>query len=160
MKRLSAQSGMAALIALHDLNHALRYCDDTIVISGGSVLASGPTHEVITADMLRFNAGKPLTPVQQTAVDQVVPKVAQLLRDRLSSETLKPTYVRIYKSQLDQREVNRLIKLYEDPEYVRIVEKMQVVNQQSARIMFEQVPGIMKSLQPLLEETVKKALAQ
>ena len=53
MKRLSAQSGMAALIALHDLNHALRYCDDTIVISGGSVLASGPTHEVITADMLR-----------------------------------------------------------------------------------------------------------
>ncbi|WDZ80118.1 ABC transporter ATP-binding protein (plasmid) [Ensifer adhaerens] len=53
MKRLSAQSGMAVLIALHDLNHALRYCDDTIVISGGSVLASGPTHEVITADMLR-----------------------------------------------------------------------------------------------------------
>lgn len=114
----------------------------------------------VTADMLRFNAGKPLTPVQQTAVDQVVPKVAQLLRDRLSWETLKPTYVGIYKSQLDQREVNRLIKLYEDPEYVRIVEKMQVVNQQSARIMFEQVPGIMKSLQPLLEETVKKALVQ
>ena len=53
MKRLSAQSGMAVLIALHDLNHALRYCDDTIVISGGSVLASGPTHDVITADMLR-----------------------------------------------------------------------------------------------------------
>lgn len=53
MKRLSAQSGMAVLIALHDLNHALRYCDDTIVISGGSVLASGLTHEVITADMLR-----------------------------------------------------------------------------------------------------------
>ncbi len=53
MKRLSAQSGMAVLIALHDLNHALRYCNDTIVISGGSVLASGPTYDVITADMLR-----------------------------------------------------------------------------------------------------------
>ncbi|MBD9491758.1 ABC transporter ATP-binding protein [Ensifer sp. ENS11] len=53
MKRLSAQSGMAVLIALHDLNHALRYCDDTIVISDGSVVASGRTHEVITADMLR-----------------------------------------------------------------------------------------------------------
>ncbi len=34
MKRLAAQSGMAVLIALHDLNHALRYCEDTIVISG------------------------------------------------------------------------------------------------------------------------------
>ncbi len=53
MKRLSATSGMAVLIALHDLNHALRYCDDTIVINGGSVAASGPTQEVITADMLK-----------------------------------------------------------------------------------------------------------
>ncbi|MEI2301917.1 ABC transporter ATP-binding protein [Ensifer sp. MJa1] len=53
MKRLSAEGGMAVLIALHDLNHALRYCDDTIVISGGSVLASGSTRDVITADMLR-----------------------------------------------------------------------------------------------------------
>ncbi|MEY9324509.1 ABC transporter ATP-binding protein [Sinorhizobium fredii] len=53
MKRLSAQSGMAVLIALHDLNHALRYCDDTIVISNGSVAASGPTETVITADMLK-----------------------------------------------------------------------------------------------------------
>lgn len=53
MKHLSATSGMAVLIALHDLNHALRYCDDTIVINGGSVAASGPTQEVITADMLK-----------------------------------------------------------------------------------------------------------
>ena len=53
MKRLATQTGMAVLIALHDLNHALRYCDDTIVISGGSVAASGPTHTVITAEMLK-----------------------------------------------------------------------------------------------------------
>lgn len=53
MKRLSAQSGMAVLIALHDLNHALRYCDDTIVISNGSVVASGPTPDVITTEMLK-----------------------------------------------------------------------------------------------------------
>ncbi|THK37851.1 ABC transporter ATP-binding protein [Ensifer sp. MPMI2T] len=53
MKRLSAQSGMAVLIALHDLNHALRYCEDTIVISNGSVVASGPTPDVITTEMLK-----------------------------------------------------------------------------------------------------------
>ncbi|MBT9514596.1 MAG: hypothetical protein IV104_19825 [Acidovorax sp.] len=34
------------------------------------------------------------------------------------------------------------------------------VNQQSARVMFDQVPAVMKSLQPLLEEAVQKALAQ
>lgn len=114
----------------------------------------------VTADMLRYNAGKPLTKVQHTAINQVVPQVAQLLRDKLGWEALKTGYLNIYKSQLNQAEVNRLIKLYQDPEYVRIVEKMQKVNQQSARIMFDQVPVVMKNLQPLLEQAVQKALEQ
>lgn len=114
----------------------------------------------VTADMVRYNGGKPLTRTQQTAVDQVVPKVAQLLREKLSWETLKPSYISIYKSQLDQTDINRLLKLYQDPDYVRVVEKMQLVNQQSARVMFDQVPAVMKSLQPLLEDAVQKALAQ
>jgi iron complex transport system ATP-binding protein len=44
---------MAVLIAIHDLNHALRYCQHTIVIAGGGMVASGPTADVITADMLK-----------------------------------------------------------------------------------------------------------
>ena len=44
---------MAVLIALHDLNHALRYCDQTIVIAGGGLVASGQTEDVITPEMLR-----------------------------------------------------------------------------------------------------------
>ncbi|MNL76958.1 hypothetical protein D3C87_2030170 [compost metagenome] len=35
-------------IALRDLNHALRYCENTIVIANGTMVAS-----VITAPMLR-----------------------------------------------------------------------------------------------------------
>ncbi|GAB1583954.1 ABC transporter ATP-binding protein [Phyllobacterium phragmitis] len=53
MKELSSRSGMAVLIALHDLNHALRYCEQTIVIADGSMIASGPTEEVISEHLLR-----------------------------------------------------------------------------------------------------------
>ncbi|WP_182552766.1 ABC transporter ATP-binding protein [Phyllobacterium myrsinacearum] len=53
MKNLSEQSGLAIMIALHDLNHALRYCDQTIVIADGSMIASGPTNEVISEILLR-----------------------------------------------------------------------------------------------------------
>jgi len=53
MQTLAAQNGMAVLIALHDLNHALRYCTHTIVIADGRMVASGPTAEVITAQMLK-----------------------------------------------------------------------------------------------------------
>lgn len=53
MRRTAASEGMAVLIALHDLNHALRYCTRTMVIAKGRLVASGPTDEVITPAMLR-----------------------------------------------------------------------------------------------------------
>lgn len=53
MRRTAASEGMAVLIALHDLNHALRYCTRTMVIAEGKLVASGPTDEVITPAMLR-----------------------------------------------------------------------------------------------------------
>jgi iron complex transport system ATP-binding protein len=44
---------MIVLIALHDLNHALRYCESTIVIANGEMAASGATSSVVTQEMLR-----------------------------------------------------------------------------------------------------------
>lgn len=50
---LAVRTGMIVLIALHDLNHALRYCANTIVIANGEMASSGPTRDVITPAMLR-----------------------------------------------------------------------------------------------------------
>ncbi|PJI45381.1 MAG: ferrichrome ABC transporter [Rhizobium sp.] len=52
MSGLARRTGMAVVIALHDLNHALRYCERTLVIAEGKLVASGPSEEVITRDML------------------------------------------------------------------------------------------------------------
>lgn len=51
--KLARSNGMIVLIALHDLNHALRYCEHTIVIANGKMAVSGRTADVITPDMLR-----------------------------------------------------------------------------------------------------------
>ncbi|MCI9867618.1 ABC transporter ATP-binding protein [Rhizobium skierniewicense] len=51
--KLARSQGMIVLIALHDLNHALRYCEHTLVIAGGAMAVSGRTGDVITSDMLR-----------------------------------------------------------------------------------------------------------
>ncbi|MFN7126292.1 ferrichrome ABC transporter [Rhizobium sp. TH135] len=53
MRKLAADSGIAVLIALHDLNHAMRYCDQSLVVADGRLIASGPTTEVITPALLR-----------------------------------------------------------------------------------------------------------
>ena len=53
MHRLAREKSMAILVALHDLNHAMRYCDHVLVVSNGKLVASGTTHDVITPAMLR-----------------------------------------------------------------------------------------------------------
>jgi iron complex transport system ATP-binding protein len=53
MQKLAKRKNMAVLIAIHDINHALRYCENTLVIADGKLIASGPSHEVINAAMLR-----------------------------------------------------------------------------------------------------------
>lgn len=53
VSELAGRTGMIVLIALHDLNHALRYCANTIVIADGVMAASGETDKVITPAMLR-----------------------------------------------------------------------------------------------------------
>jgi iron complex transport system ATP-binding protein len=45
--------GMIVLIAIHDLNQALRFADKALLIADGQMRACGPSGEVITAQMLR-----------------------------------------------------------------------------------------------------------
>ena len=44
--------GVTVLAALHDLNHALRYCDHVLVLHGGRVAAAGPPAQVLTEDLV------------------------------------------------------------------------------------------------------------
>lgn len=53
MRDLARRRGMAVLIALHDLNHALRFADRTMVIAGGRLVACGPSAGVVTPALLR-----------------------------------------------------------------------------------------------------------
>ena len=45
--------GVGVLAALHDLNLTLMYCDYVYVLKNGSVVAEGPTEDVITEALIR-----------------------------------------------------------------------------------------------------------
>ena len=53
MRTLARRKNMVVLIALHDLNQALRYCENAIVIADGRMVGCGPSRQIITADLLR-----------------------------------------------------------------------------------------------------------
>ncbi|MFD1797825.1 ABC transporter ATP-binding protein [Paracoccus aurantiacus] len=50
---LAVERDMAVLIAIHDLNHTLRFCRDVIVIVDGRMHSSGKTRDIITPAFLR-----------------------------------------------------------------------------------------------------------
>ena len=52
LARLSHERNVLVLIVLHDLNSALRYADDALLMRQGSIVASGVPQAVITADTL------------------------------------------------------------------------------------------------------------
>lgn len=53
IQQAAQERGMIIFIAIHDLNQAMRFADNTIVIENGSLKAAGPTNKVITTQLLR-----------------------------------------------------------------------------------------------------------
>ncbi len=53
LRALARQRGMCVVLAIHDLNQALRFADQVAVLGGGQVVASGPPEAVLTAALLR-----------------------------------------------------------------------------------------------------------
>ncbi|EJM68951.1 ABC transporter ATP-binding protein [Pseudomonas sp. GM55] len=53
MRELARQREVIVFIAIHDLNQALRFADQVLVIAEGTTKGSGPSEAVITGQMLR-----------------------------------------------------------------------------------------------------------
>jgi iron complex transport system ATP-binding protein len=53
MRALARKRQVIVFIAIHDLNQALRFADQVLVIADNTAQGSGPSAEVITESMLR-----------------------------------------------------------------------------------------------------------
>lgn len=52
IRKLNTEHNITVLMVLHDINHALEFSDDIIVMSKGKLIASGVTNEVVTESLL------------------------------------------------------------------------------------------------------------
>jgi iron complex transport system ATP-binding protein len=53
LRHLARQRGLCVVLAIHDLNQALRFADQVAVLSGGRIVASGPPASVLMPALLR-----------------------------------------------------------------------------------------------------------
>ena len=50
---INREQGTTLVIVIHDLNLAARYCDRTVALLDGEIVAAGPTAQVLTAETIR-----------------------------------------------------------------------------------------------------------
>ncbi|CAG9201322.1 iron(III) hydroxamate ABC transporter ATP binding subunit [Paraburkholderia tropica] len=60
VRRLSEERGIGVVVVLHDINMAGRFCDELIALKGGSLLAHGPSAELMRAETLSAIYGIPM----------------------------------------------------------------------------------------------------
>ncbi|QYJ04302.1 ABC transporter ATP-binding protein [Nocardioides panacisoli] len=74
----------SAVVVLHDLNLAARYCDDLVLLDGGRVVAAGTPEEVLEPALLESVYG---IGVRRTSVDQQVQLLFRPLHDPQGATT-------------------------------------------------------------------------
>ncbi|MBL1379088.1 ABC transporter ATP-binding protein [Zobellella iuensis] len=57
VQQFSRELGTLSLVAIHDINLALRFCDELWVLAGGGLLAQGPARDLLTPAVLRTAYG-------------------------------------------------------------------------------------------------------
>ena len=84
MRGLVRAAGSRVLIALHDLNQALRFADRVLILQEGRLVASGPPSEIVTVDLLRRVYGVEAR-IERCSRGQIV-----VLVDQAVTETAEP----------------------------------------------------------------------
>ncbi|WP_084699939.1 ABC transporter ATP-binding protein [Streptacidiphilus anmyonensis] len=73
--RLQRESGRTVVMVLHDLGQAARYADHLVVLRAGRLVAAGPPHEVLDAELVAevFDVECRVVPDPETGTPLVVP---------------------------------------------------------------------------------------
>lgn len=53
VKSLNKDYGLTIIMVLHDINQAIRYSDEIIMMKNGRIIAEGPPREIITKDVIK-----------------------------------------------------------------------------------------------------------
>jgi uncharacterized protein len=100
--------------------------------------------------------GQPLTPERQAVIDRMKSKMAGVVSEVLSWETLEPIYVRTYRASLTQDELDGMIAFYSSAAGQAFIKKMPLIMQ---NVMGE-MQGVMKPMQQKMAEIQQQAIQE
>jgi hypothetical protein len=112
--------------------------------------------DAMRAGMQQAAAGRPMTDEQRRVLDTLPRRMAQVIREELSWEVMRPGMVQIYRDTLTQDEVNGLINFYRTPAGQALITKMPQIMQRS--MLYTQ--GRMATFGPRIQAAVEQAMRE
>jgi hypothetical protein len=111
---------------------------------------------MIAAGMHAAQQGQALTPERQAVLDRMKSKMAAVITESLSWESLEPIYIRTYRASLTQDELDGMIAFYASAPGQAYIHKIPVIMQ---NVMVE-MQGMLKPMQDKLAEIQKQTIQE
>lgn len=103
--------------------------------------------------------GQALTDEQKDIVKKMQMKMARVVKQDMTWESLETFYIRIYKDSFTQDEVNGMLAFYEAPTGQAVVKKLPVVMQEVMTEMQKRLVPLMHKIKQVQEETMTELKA-
>jgi uncharacterized protein len=100
--------------------------------------------------------GKAVSPAQQTIIDDMRTKMAEIFKEELSWENIEPVIVDVYRKTFTQKEVNGMLTFYHSAVGKTMVAKMPQVLNASSEAMRSRISALVPKLQELQRNTAHK----
>lgn len=121
---LAAPPTVESVTKLRSLTHADRFTDAVLG-------AFDPAARKMVANALK---DKTLTSAQQTLADAIPGKLVKIAQDEFHSPDLLAAVIKVYQDAFTQAEVDGMIKFYQSPAGLAMVDKMPEVLRQSGEL--------------------------
>lgn len=98
--------------------------------------------------------GKTLNDAERRAIDNMTKKAAEIVRQELTWDKLRPIYINIYQESLTQEDIDGLVAFYRSPAGDAMVKKMPLVGQKTMGAVQAMIGPMMKKLQSAQAEAM------
>jgi hypothetical protein len=109
------------------------------------------------AGLQQAAGGRPLTDEQRRVLDALPARMAQVMREEMGWDVLRPGMVQIYRETLSQDEVDGLIAFHKTPAGQAMINKMPLIMQRSMALTQSRMATFGPRMQSAIEQALRDA---
>jgi hypothetical protein len=114
---------------------------------------------LMKASMKQVTKGKPLSADAQAIMDKQQAKMIAIMKDELSWDKLKVSFVQVYRETFSQEEIDGIIAFYQSPAGQAFIDKQPELMKNTMAVMQQHMGPMMQKIQAMAEETGREMAA-